>query len=126
MTQTTFESPPTLDVDTLRGRLLEERARLLAQADSPSEDPELLRVETALEWLEKEEYGSCSICGEALPRQQLLVDPADMICADCRDLHTRLRRPMDAAAPPAGFISMADGIDALDREFRRVRRVLQT
>lgn len=124
MTNTMPHTEPSLDLETLRGRLLEERARLTCK--SSADDAELVRIDTALEWLDKEEYGSCSICGEDLPRKQLVSDPADMICAVCRDLHDRLRRPPEAASPPAGFISMADGVDALDREFRRVRRVLQS
>jgi DnaK suppressor protein len=47
---------------------------------------ELVRIEAALRRLEAEEYGYCSVCGEAIGAARLGVDPAAEQCIRCATL----------------------------------------
>ena len=44
---------------------------------------ELIRIEAALERIDKDEYGECLNCGEEISRKRLELDPAATLCIDC-------------------------------------------
>jgi RNA polymerase-binding protein DksA len=50
---------------------------------------ELARVESALRRLDAGTYGDCTDCGEAIPLQRLLVQPAAQRCAACQAAYER-------------------------------------
>jgi RNA polymerase-binding protein DksA len=104
---------PTADLDAARARLLEERARLLAELGEPVEAPgqmtygsqaaaashvfeqqrdlalrdrsrtELQRVESALAKLEAGTYGTCDSCGNPIAAERLEAIPWAALCIDC-------------------------------------------
>lgn len=45
---------------------------------------EMRQVEAALGRLDAATYGDCGTCGEPIPMQRLLVQPAAARCADCQ------------------------------------------
>ncbi len=44
---------------------------------------ELARIDRALAFIEKGEYGYCQSCGTAIPERRLALDLATMVCIDC-------------------------------------------
>lgn len=52
---------------------------------------ELVCVEAALHRMESGTYGSCLQCGEAIPLQRLLVQPAALRCAACQSAFEQRR-----------------------------------
>ena len=50
---------------------------------------ELQRISAALERMEKDEYGYCLGCGEAIATGRLELDPAAPLCFDCANRSER-------------------------------------
>jgi RNA polymerase-binding transcription factor DksA len=64
--------------------------RLLADVDGAHEQrevDELAETEAALHRLDLGTYGDCLDCGEAIPLERLLVQPAALRCAPCQADH---------------------------------------
>ena len=103
----------TAELDAARGRLLDERTRLLAELGEPVEAPgqmtygsqaaaathvfeqqrdlalrdrsraELQRVEAALRKLDAGTYGACESCGNPIAPERLEAIPWAPLCIDC-------------------------------------------
>ncbi len=103
----------------IQERLLERRRRLAAVPDA-GERPELvsllLEVDAALERLDTDRWGLCSVCRDPVESDRLLADPTVTVCLGClspeetraleHDLATAAR--MQAALLPASQMR-ADG-----------------
>lgn len=59
----------------------------LADAQEQRDVDELADVEAALRRLDAGIYGDCADCGEPIPMQRLLVQPAARRCASCQAVH---------------------------------------
>ena len=59
-------------------------------AESAGEGDETARLEAALRRIEHGVYGDCIVCGEPIPLQRLIVEPAAERCAPCQALEDRL------------------------------------
>jgi DnaK suppressor protein len=59
----------------------------LAGAQEQRDLDEMADVEAALRRLDSNVYGDCADCGEPIPMQRLLVQPAAKRCAACQALH---------------------------------------
>jgi DnaK suppressor protein len=57
---------------------------------------QLRAVDEALLRIERGEYGICIDCGEAIPEQRLLADPAVSRCVNCQALSERTFAEKDA------------------------------
>lgn len=57
--------------------------QLAAAAEDAPERAQLLE---ALLWIDRGVYGRCSVCGECLSRSHVLRQPADKVCAACRQI----------------------------------------
>ena len=109
----------TVDLDAARGRLRDERARLLAELGEPIEAPgqmtygsqaaaashvfeqqrdlalrdrsraELQRVENALRKVDAGTYGACESCGKPIAPERLEAIPWAPLCIDCARKATR-------------------------------------
>jgi len=109
----------TVDLEAARGRLLDERGRLLVELGEPVEAPgqmtygsqaaaashvfeqqrdlalrdrsraELQRVEAALKKLDAGTYGACESCGKPIAPERLEAIPWAPLCIDCARKATR-------------------------------------
>lgn len=75
----------TLDQQSV-GRLsrmdaLQQQA--MAQATERQRVAELQRIANALQLIEDGDYGWCDICGDAIPRKRLEIDPSVTVCVRC-------------------------------------------
>jgi len=56
----------------------------LGDAQEQRDVDEMTQVEAALHRLDNATYGDCADCGEPIPMQRLLVQPAAQRCAPCQ------------------------------------------
>ena len=84
--QTRSETAP-VELDQSRvGRLSRMDALQIQQMGMESErrrSAELLKLNTALQQLETDEFGTCIACGEDINIKRLAVDPVASHCIDC-------------------------------------------
>jgi DnaK suppressor protein len=59
------------------------QAQAMSVETNRRRDIELQRIESALQRLQKDEYGFCLRCAEEIAVGRLEVDPAAIICFDC-------------------------------------------
>ena len=60
---------------------------------------ELALVEAALHRLDAAAYGDCQDCGEPIPVQRLLTQPAALRCADCQNAFERAQERISLRGP---------------------------
>jgi len=65
----------------------------VADAEEERDVDEMADVEAALRRLDQGTYGDCLACGEPIPLQRLLVQPAAERCAACQAARERRETP---------------------------------
>lgn len=68
----------------------EAARRLLCDMEGAQEQrdlDEMAQVQAALRRLDAATYGDCADCGEPIPLERLLVQPAALRCAPCQTAH---------------------------------------
>jgi DnaK suppressor protein len=87
MLEVVEEAAAVVDADPQRvggtSRLDELQQREIASDAARRRRRELLRIESALERVDKGEYGHCLACGAAIPEARLDLDPAAVLCMEC-------------------------------------------
>jgi DnaK suppressor protein len=78
---------PSHDVVDQKDEAAQRQELELAGAQEQRDLDEMADVEAALGRLDSNVYGDCSDCGEPIPMQRLLVQPAAKRCAACQALH---------------------------------------
>jgi RNA polymerase-binding protein DksA len=61
-----------------------DQSATIGDAEATRDAKELSAVEAALQRLDENRYGNCMDCGESIPLQRLLVQPAAERCAGCQ------------------------------------------
>jgi RNA polymerase-binding protein DksA len=64
----------------------QEQSTTIGDAEAARDADELAAVEAALQRLDENRYGECLDCGESIPLQRLLVQPAATRCAACQSV----------------------------------------
>ena len=83
----TREAAQTVELDQARvGRVSRMDAMQAQEMAKESDRRRLLalqRIESALQRIEKGDYGYCAVCDEAISSSRLEVDPGALLCIDC-------------------------------------------
>jgi DnaK suppressor protein len=74
------------DVRDLKDMASEAQLTTVGEAEVARDADELAAVKAALQRLDANQYGDCVDCGEAIPLQRLLVQPASVRCAACQSV----------------------------------------
>ena len=61
-----------------------DQSATVGDAEADRDAAEVAAVEAALQRLDENRYGNCLDCGEPIPLQRLLVQPAAARCAACQ------------------------------------------
>ncbi|MGA0610755.1 TraR/DksA family transcriptional regulator [Caldimonas sp. KR1-144] len=75
------------DVGDLTDTATQREFETLHQAEEQRDADELGAVRAALERMNAGRYGDCADCGEPIPLQRLLVQPAAERCTACQTAH---------------------------------------
>lgn len=78
---------PTHDVVDHKDEAAQRQEFELAGVQEQRDIDEMADVEAALRRLDENVYGDCVDCGEPIPMQRLLVQPAARRCANCQALY---------------------------------------
>lgn len=93
---TAAAAPAATDVaDTKDGATYHQFAEI-RDAEERRDIDELVCVEAALHRMENGTYGDCLQCGEPIPTERLLVQPAAMRCAACQSAFEKSRAARQA------------------------------
>jgi DnaK suppressor protein len=74
------------DVRDRKDMASEAQLTTVGEAEVARDADELAAVKAALQRLDANQYGDCVDCGEAIPLQRLLVQPASVRCAACQSV----------------------------------------
>lgn len=83
---------PLHDVTDRKDDAEQALAAQMSAAEAQRDIDELRDVQAALARLDDGSYGDCLDCGEPIPLQRLLVQPAALRCAACQAAHERAAR----------------------------------
>jgi RNA polymerase-binding protein DksA len=75
------------EVQDRKDEAAQRQATELGGAQEQRDRDEMNQVEAALHRLDAGTYGDCADCGEPIPMQRLLVQPAAERCAPCQATH---------------------------------------
>jgi DnaK suppressor protein len=84
------EGARPVDLDEPIGRLSRMEAmqqQSMTQANRRAAQLRLQQVEAAKKRIDRDEYGECAECGEAVGFKRLLVRPEAPLCIGCQGLH---------------------------------------
>src|SRR5687768_16454023 len=76
----------TPDVRDRKDMASEAQLTTVGEAEAARDADELAAVKAALQRLDANQYGDCVDCGESIPLQRLLVQPAAVRCAACQSV----------------------------------------
>jgi DnaK suppressor protein len=69
------------ETDLIQGNMLAEMSNRLGSRNTAK----LKQIEDALQRIEKQTYGLCQDCGEAIAEKRLLHNPHFLICVSCAE-----------------------------------------
>jgi RNA polymerase-binding transcription factor DksA len=72
------------EVTDQKDEAVQRQSQELGEAQEQRDIDELALVQAALRRLDAGTYGDCADCGNAIPLQRLLVQPAALRCAACQ------------------------------------------
>jgi DnaK suppressor protein len=84
-----IEANATPDVRDQKDMATADQLTAVDDAETARDAGELAAVEAALQRLDANRYGDCMDCGEAIPLQRLLAQPAAARCAACQSAFER-------------------------------------
>lgn len=85
------------DVGDLTDTATQREIEALHQAEEQRDADELGAVRAALERMNAGRYGDCADCGEPIPLQRLLVQPAAERCTTCQTAHEQAHNVSSSA-----------------------------
>jgi DnaK suppressor protein len=74
-----------------KDRAEREQSSAVADSEEQRDWNEATSIERALRRLDRGDYGDCLDCGEPIPIQRLLVQPAAELCVSCQHAHESSR-----------------------------------
>jgi DnaK suppressor protein len=74
-----------------KDRAEREQSSVVADGEEQRDWNEAAGIERALRRLDRGDYGVCLDCGEPIPIQRLLVQPAAELCVSCQHAHESSR-----------------------------------
>ena len=87
VSESSKEAAETVELDQTRVGRVSRMDALQAQAMAKESNRRRLlalqRIESALQRIEKGDYGYCAVCDEAISSSRLEVDPGALLCIDC-------------------------------------------
>lgn len=81
------------EVTDLKDEAAQTQSSQVDDAQAQRDLDELRSTEAALDRMDHGTYGDCADCGEPIPLQRLLAQPAAPRCAACQTAHERAHRP---------------------------------